>query len=189
MLTFLIAVRRTRTGRWTQQPQCSTALHAQQVAATRSASGRCTPALLALLLAACASPNDAPSTTQIRATDVSLQMRLSDAGPAWSMEGDKTMRELASQTPAGLDAPLRFVGGPIPPRPPFGAEVTVRFAVDSQGRVVRPQLLRVTTGSAVSVASISLGNDTIRAIANWRFTPPRRAQQATEYCCIKLTID
>ena len=189
MLTFLTAARRTRADRSAQQPQCSTALHAQQVAATRSVGGRCAPALLALLLAACASPNDAPSTTQIRAADVTLQMRLSDAGPAWSMEGDKTMRELASQTPAGLDAPLRFISGSIPPRPPFGAEITVRFAVDSQGRVVRPQLLRVTTGSAVSVASISLGNDTIRAIANWRFTPPRRAQQASEYCCIKLTID
>jgi hypothetical protein len=116
-------------------------------------------------------------------------MRLSDVGPAWSIEGEKTMRELASQTPPGLDAPVRFLSGSIPPRPPLGAEVTVRFGVNSEGRVFRPQLVRVTTASSADVASLSLGNATLQAIANWRFSMPQRRRQASEYCCIKLTID
>lgn len=105
------------------------------------------------------------------------------------MEGNRTMRELAAQTPLGYDKPIRLLSGPLPPHPPFGGEVTVRFAVDAQGNVVRPQLLRATAASTLDVSPALLGNATVRALAQWRFTPPVRGGEPTELCCIRLTID
>jgi outer membrane biosynthesis protein TonB len=147
--------------------------------------------LLALvgLVAACATSNVPTNASTTSAVEIDLQMHLSDVGPAWAAEGNKTMRELAGQALVGYDKPIRFISGPIPPRPPVGATVTVRFAVDNQGHVLRPQLLRVTSVPSASTASAFLGNSTIRALSQWRFTPPQRGGQSAELCCIKLTID
>ncbi len=159
-----------------------------RVPAMRIPDSRGAIATLAFALVACASQTESEGGPPRRSVDLTLQMHLSDVGPAWSLEGDKTMRELAQQTSLAFDSPIRFLSGSIPPRPPIGAEVTVRFAIGEDGHVTRAQIVRVTAANA-AVASASLGNSTVRALSDWRFTPPSHNRKTTELCCIRLTID
>jgi hypothetical protein len=144
---------------------------------------------ISIALSACASSGPTLDTPVSFDRDIQLRMRLSNVGPAWRMETDRTMLELTQQRPVGLDAPLRILSGPLPPGPPVGSEVSVRFGITGEGAIYRLQLLQGGLTPASGLSSGDLGNAIIRAIARWRFAPPLHQGLPTNACCIKITFD
>ncbi len=132
----------------------------------------------AFALAACSTaPELAPGPT-VRGA---LELRVRNT---WDSAAITHAISQSPGVPSGLDAPLRLTQLFRPP-PYRDSEVSIRFAVNREGRVVDARILKVAGG---------LGQDrmfvnTLNAVRLWRFEPPMLAGKAVNYCCIDLTIE
>jgi TonB family protein len=138
--------------------------------------------LLSALLAACAAAPDRAAMPMVEAKAVQLEMRITNR--FWDQDVRRAAVELARQSSAALDAPLRL-DLVVRPGQLRDGELAVRFAVDTEGHVRDVQVLRVATalGSEIFVREV------LRTLYMWRFVPPTRGGKPTGFCCIELTME
>ena len=140
------------------------------------------------MMASCATVDGAPQ--QVRAAaDIEVRVHLSEGGP-WARqdEFDHAAEALASHQPPGLDGPLRLRRAQFPVAPPQGAEVTLRFGINTEGYLIQTQLKHLGSTMGV-VPPASLGLMMMRSLPTWRFDPPMKGQQPVNFCCVSVTFD
>ncbi|HTT11607.1 MAG TPA: TonB family protein [Burkholderiaceae bacterium] len=132
-----------------------------------------------LALASCGSVQDRGSTPMISGGHIEIQIRntrLWTAGHANAY--------FAEQRALGLDTPLRLIEV-VSPRPARDSEITIRFAVDTDGRVMDAKVLHAVTnlGDEWMIAN------TLNALRQWRFEPPISGGKRTGFCCVQVTYE
>ena len=90
----------------------------------------------------------------------------------------------SEQTAPRLDTPLRLIEV-VSPRSARDSEITIRFAVDTDGKVMDAEVLKAVT---------NLGDEwmilnTLNALRQWRFEPPTSSGKPTGFCCIQVTYE
>ena len=132
-----------------------------------------------LALAGCASVQDRTSTPMISGGHIEIELRntrLWTAGHANAY--------LAEQKALGLDAPLHLADL-VSPRPARDSEITIRFGVDADGKVIDAQVLRAVTNAGDEWMILS----TLSAVRQWRFDRPTAGGKRTGFCCIEVTYE
>jgi hypothetical protein len=122
--------------------------------------------------------NDMP---MVQGNEIELYLRNSNS--FWHMGVEQLTEQLNAQPPKGLDAPLRLVSV-VMPRPVIAAEFSVRFAIDSQGRVIHAEMRKVSGYGIENMAAA-----TFMSLPLWRFGPPMQDGLPTSYCCVMLRIE
>jgi TonB family protein len=92
--------------------------------------------------------------------------------------------DLPGQRAAGLDSPLRLAHL-VRPFPARDSEVTIRFAVDTGGRVIDAKILQATA----NLGDEGMIQNTLAALLQWRFEPPTSGGKPTGYCCLEVTFE
>lgn len=143
---------------------------------------------LVLVTASCATPDGVPQQVRV-SQDIEVRVHLSEGGP-WARqdEFDHAAQALAGQVPAGLDGPLQLRRAQFPVAPPQGAEVTLRFGINTEGYLIQTQLKHLGSTMGV-VPPASLGLMMMRSLPTWRFDPPMKGQQPVNFCCVSVTFD
>lgn len=143
---------------------------------------------LVLMTASCTTADG--GLQQVRAVaDIEVRVHLSEGGP-WARqdEFDHAAQALAAQLPPGLDGPLQLRRAQFPVAPPQGAEVTLRFGINTEGYLIQTQLKHLGSTMGV-VPPASLGLMMMRSLPTWRFDPPMQGQRPVNFCCVSVTFD
>jgi len=94
------------------------------------------------------------------------------------------MIDFPAQRAAGLDSPLQLAEL-VRPFPAADSEVTIRFAVNTDGHVIDAQVMQATT----NLGAERMVQATLRAVLKWRFDPPTAGGKPTGYCCVEVTFE
>lgn len=138
--------------------------------------------MLAAALTSCASTQDRSTGTVVQGRQIQLRMQVTER--FWAEEIRRTAVELAKQSAGDLDSPLEF-DLLFRPGQLSDGEVSVRFAVSPEGRVIDVQVLRVAAGLGREV----LVREMLRTLHLWRFFPPMLSGKPVGYCCVELTLE
>lgn len=122
--------------------------------------------------------NDMP---MVQGNEIELSLR--NSKHFWEFGMDRAAEQLNAQHPDGLDHHLQLVSV-VMPRPTKSAEVSVRFAIDSQGQVINVEMRRLFSAGAETVLAA-----TASALPLWRFSPPMQGGLPTSYCCVRLRLE
>jgi hypothetical protein len=119
----------------------------------------------------------------VQGKDIELRMR--NTPGAWPVEIKQTTLQLAAQKPENLDSPLRlsqvYKPGALVP-----SEVTIRFAIDPNGMVMKPQIKHFSAQSGREGIALLA---TLNALNMWHFKPPVHNGTSTGYCCVQLMME
>lgn len=146
--------------------------------------------LMAALLAGCTPslppvdplpPIDLNDMPMVQGNEIELSLR--NSNHFWDFGMDHAAEQLNAQHPDGLDQHLQLVSV-VMPRPIRSAEVSVRFAIDSQGHVINVEMRRLFSVGAEMVLA-----DTASALPLWRFSPPTQGGLPISYCCVRLRLE
>jgi TonB family protein len=145
--------------------------------------------LLALLLLGQTGCNLPPQefADDIPRLDLALELNMNHSSRFWSDNFDRAADRLFQRTSLLMDDPIRLLGyRPRPAAQGLEGQVVMRFAISPSGIPVDPRLLRV---QGASMQRPRLGQITLEAVQNWRFSTPMRNGEPTRFCCVQLVMD
>jgi len=131
------------------------------------------------LLAGCTSTQDRTSMPMATGGNIVVHIRNTQHAAATHANVD-----LPGQRASGLDSPLRLAHL-VRPFPARDSEVTIRFAVDTGGRVIDTKVLKATANTGDE----GMIHNTLAALLQWRFDPPTAGGKPTGYCCLEVTFE